>query len=515
MNNRQAIAFWCFASLILIIASAITHPLMPQHETLYSGVAWEMWQQHHFFIPLLNGHTYDQKPPLLFWLTHAGWFLFGVNNWWPRIFPGFFGLTTLLVCQLISKTLWGKRDSWVASLIVLGSIYWTVCSTQFRFDTLVAFFGILSLYGVALAAQKKNYGWWIFGIASGLGILSKGPILFLYSFPPVILAPLWIKKETNWFHWYRNFALSLLLAVAILAIWAAPALSNKAYAKSVLWTQTMNRIDHKYAQHKSWLYYLCNLPVLFLPWLLWPSFWKTLIHCKKNQLDSGLRMLIISLLVGFIGICLIGPKETRYALTMAPIVALLLARLLQTETTNILSWDLKPIASLTFLLGTSFFLVSHIDQHLIPYIEHPWIWGTILIAASFALWRTTAKTYQQSVILITILSVILMLIYFFSIMTATGRNHDMRPMAKQVSQLQKKGLPVGFLNSRYQDEFQFYGRLKHPLTQLSKQNIKMWIKQHPNGWVVQVIKLQKITQKPVFSQAFGHNQLILWPVSRQ
>jgi 4-amino-4-deoxy-L-arabinose transferase-like glycosyltransferase len=519
MNNRQAIFFWLIASVLLIVASSISHPLMPQHETLYTGVAWEMWHNHRFFIPLLNGHTYDQKPPLLFWLTHMGWFLFGVNNWWPRIFPGFFGIATLAVCQLLAKNFWGKRDSWVASLILLSSVYWTICTTEFRFDILVAFFGILSLYGIAKAAQQQITGWLIFGIASGLGILSKGPILFLYTIPPVILAPLWMRGKINWFAWYRNFVFSLCIAILILAIWAIPALSNKAYAKSVLWTQTMNRIDHKYAQHKSWIYYLYNLPILFLPWLLSPQAWRTFFNaCKKSTWKQNAqpthnftRMLLISLIIGFIGICLIGPKETRYALTMVPIFALLLARLLQTQNIALTRWELKPIAVLSLVFGLSF-VTAYFDKSLAQSMEHAWFWALILISAAAFLWQLKIKQYQHAVIVISCTGLLFMLVYFFGITSAVGKRYDMRPMAKHVSQLQQQGATVGFLNSRYQDEFQFYGRLKQPLAQLSDKNLAAFNKQHPGGWIVEVANGKKLSQKHAFSQPFGHNQLLLYPV---
>ena len=59
-------------------------PLLPVDETRYIGVAWEMWQRGDLLVPWLNGEPYSHKPPLYFWLIHAGWWLFGVNDWWPR-----------------------------------------------------------------------------------------------------------------------------------------------------------------------------------------------------------------------------------------------------------------------------------------------------------------------------------------------------------------------------------------------------------------------------------------------
>ena len=68
----------------LLILSLLLRPLLPVDETRYIGVAWEMWQRGDFLVPWLNGEPYRHKPPRFFWLVHAGWWLLGVNECWPR-----------------------------------------------------------------------------------------------------------------------------------------------------------------------------------------------------------------------------------------------------------------------------------------------------------------------------------------------------------------------------------------------------------------------------------------------
>ena len=71
---REAAALW----LLLVGVALATRPLLPVDETRYVSVAWEMWQRGDFLVPHLNGSPYSDKPPLLFWLMHAGWWVFGV-----------------------------------------------------------------------------------------------------------------------------------------------------------------------------------------------------------------------------------------------------------------------------------------------------------------------------------------------------------------------------------------------------------------------------------------------------
>ena len=66
-------------------------PLLPVDETRYLAVAWEMWWRGDFLLPWLNGEPYSHKPPLLFWLIHALWALFGVSELAAR-FPAFWCL---------------------------------------------------------------------------------------------------------------------------------------------------------------------------------------------------------------------------------------------------------------------------------------------------------------------------------------------------------------------------------------------------------------------------------------
>jgi hypothetical protein len=59
--------------MLFAIACIWLRPLWPVDETRYASVAWEMWLRGDFLVPYINGEPYSHKPPLLFWLIHAGW----------------------------------------------------------------------------------------------------------------------------------------------------------------------------------------------------------------------------------------------------------------------------------------------------------------------------------------------------------------------------------------------------------------------------------------------------------
>ena len=131
---------WWFMAVsgvtLLAMISILLRPLIPVDETRYITVAWEMWDRGQFLVPYLNGDFYDHKPPVLFWLMHAGWAVAGVNEWWPRMIGP---LSTLLCLWLLARLglrLWPERPGIgrVAALMFLGSWYIAFYQTALMFD---------------------------------------------------------------------------------------------------------------------------------------------------------------------------------------------------------------------------------------------------------------------------------------------------------------------------------------------------------------------------------------------
>jgi len=161
-------SLWQLAVLwtLLMAVSLLTRTFVPIDETRYVTVAWEMWLRGDFLVPHLNGATYAHKPPLLFWLYDLGWWLFGVNDWWPRLVAPLFGLGSLFLTFLLARRLWPDRPqvALLASWLLFGSVFWTGYTTAAMFDMLVTFFTLLGLYGIWQAGQGRRSGWlWLPG----------------------------------------------------------------------------------------------------------------------------------------------------------------------------------------------------------------------------------------------------------------------------------------------------------------------------------------------------------------
>ncbi|MGH8163586.1 MAG: ArnT family glycosyltransferase, partial [Rhodanobacteraceae bacterium] len=99
-----------------------------------------MWSQHHFWVPYLNGAPYSQKVPLLFWMIHAGWLVFGVNDVWPRVLEVLIGAAQLILAQALARRLFPERP-WVAR-----ATPWLLLALSFAF-----LFGVQIMYEVLLS----------------------------------------------------------------------------------------------------------------------------------------------------------------------------------------------------------------------------------------------------------------------------------------------------------------------------------------------------------------------------
>ncbi len=142
----QIVILW----VVLITTNLVIRPLMPIDETRYVSVAWEMWARGDFLVPYLNGETYSHKPPLLFWLMQLSWWIFGVNEWTPRLISPLFALGSTLLSGSVARELWRERPqvAEITPFVLLGTSFWLIFSTLTMFDMLLTFFVLLAIYSV-------------------------------------------------------------------------------------------------------------------------------------------------------------------------------------------------------------------------------------------------------------------------------------------------------------------------------------------------------------------------------
>ena len=505
------LAIW----LLVLLTVLLTRPLLPVDETRYAAVAWEMWQRGDFLVPYLNGEPYSHKPPLFFWLIHAGWWLFGVNEWVVRVIAPLITLALLLATATLSRKLW-PEDALAVQLVpwvVFGSVFFTAFYSWVQIDLLLVLCVVLAMTGLVHAAQGARSGWLLTGVAIGLGLLAKGPVILLHVLPVALLAPLWKRDAAPnfWWSWYAGLVASVLLGAVIALAWAFPAAQagGEAYREAILWGQTANRLVQSFAHaHPVW-WYLPWLPVLFAPWILLPWLWARICRWDILQ-DEGLRLCLAWLLSVVFLLSLVSGKQLKYLLPVLPAFALLVARVLSLAEDRTI--DRRP-----WLLGGSLVIVGVLLM-VLPFVLktagwintiHP-LWGGLLVAAAIAFIMQQPMRPVQYPLRITLLSAFVIGIVHVGIFRIAAPAYDLQAASRVIATAQADGRSIASVR-RYHSQFEFYGRLTRPVVQLEADQALAWAARHPDGYLVVIARgSPEKYPKAVFTQPYRSGYLAVW-----
>jgi 4-amino-4-deoxy-L-arabinose transferase-like glycosyltransferase len=317
-EHLRALWPWLPLWTVLVLLAIFAHGPMPLYSTRTLGVAWDMWNGHHWIVPYINGAPYSHKVPLLFWLIHAGWFAFGVNDVWPRVLEVIFGGAQLVLVATLARRLFPDRP-WVARAtpwMLLALSYAFLFGLQIMYEVLLAVCVLSALLCLAPARHRVQPRWWLFGFWVGAGLLTKGPVMFVHVLFPWLLGPLWNDyARAHRGRWCGFGALALLGGFAMLLAWVWPAIhiGGEAYANELLFKQTSGRVVDAFAHAEPWWWYLPMLPVLLFPFSAWPRAWAAL-GALRRPLEPGLRFLLCWLLPVLLVFSLVSGKQLYYPL---------------------------------------------------------------------------------------------------------------------------------------------------------------------------------------------------------
>lgn len=497
---------WWFMAVsgvtLLAMISILLRPLIPVDETRYITVAWEMWDRGQFLVPYLNGDFYDHKPPVLFWLMHAGWAVAGVNEWWPRMIGP---LSTLLCLWLLARLglrLWPERPGIgrVAALMFLGSWYIAFYQTALMFDMpllATVTWAWVSLVEAARTGFKRH--WLAFAGALGLGLVVKGPVALVYTLPVALSLRWWSPVGAP------RFARSTVLWVAVAAL-TVPALwltaawwqGSEAYFSRLLVDQTLNRVSGDMGHPRPWYWYLPLLVLLPFPWTLWWPAWRGLGMTLGNMEDRSNRFLVIAMGTTLLILSLVGGKQVHYLIPLLALLSMALSRGLhhsrwQTTRHQLLLpavW-MSPVLLLIVVLagrvagtdlraglaqipGWSLVLLTLIPIGLmLSPLSDPVLAARRLAAASMIFCATA-------------------MIVIYPIVRPV---YDLSAAGDYIGRQQARGRPVIYVGN-YQGEFGFFGRLRQPVVELSPAQAEHWIQQNPEGLVVSRLKRLRLEGEP-------------------
>jgi 4-amino-4-deoxy-L-arabinose transferase-like glycosyltransferase len=522
---------WTVAALLAIFS----HGPMPLFSTRTLAVAWEMWHGHHWLVPYVNGAPYSEKAPLLFWMIHAGWVVFGVNDVWPRVLEVAFGAAQLVLVSVMARRLFPERP-WVARAtpwMLLCLSYAFLFGLQVMYDVLLAVWALASLVCLLPTARRAEPRWLLFGLCLGFGLLTKGPVMLLHVVFPWLLGPLWSDwAREHRARWYGLGLLAMLLGLAMLLAWAIPAgfSGGEAYRQRLFFTQTAARVvngvtpHHELQNHARPLWwYLLAVPVLMFPLSAWPRAVTALAMLRKPLLP-GIRFALCWLAATFVVFSLVSGKQLYYplpelgggCLLLAGSIALLRERHPRLANTAWLgTWPLGVggivLAIFMFALPT---LVADNRLHgewfddAVDYSRYFAI--LFLLLGALLLLRGRGEMRRLAV------AGLLGTLAFNTLFTLTAwRRYDLTPSSQMLAAARTEHRAIGYVGG-YDAQFHFAARLTDPIVEMSTpQDIAAFAQAHPDGLIVtHPGRLPDDARRyALLVQPFRSSWVVIWPAA--
>jgi len=307
-------------------------PLLGPDEPRYAQVAREMFLRADLVTPTLGGHTWFEKPALLYWMMIAAYKIFGVGEWSARLGPAVCGLLTIAavwrVGNAVGVGLW-------SALVMASCLGLIVFSRAASFDVVVTMTTTWSLAFFLLYEIERKprllIGFYVF---VGLSLLAKGLVGIVIPFGVVgvyyLLRRRWPERDV-----FLSLVWGLPLAIAVSAIWYGPVIARHGWTfvdEFFVQHHFARYVSNKYHHPQPIYFYPAIILLLALPWT--PFLIAALVKARRwvwlkndgNESLSIVRVFALAWLVmPIVFFSFSGSKLPGYILPALPAAALLIA----------------------------------------------------------------------------------------------------------------------------------------------------------------------------------------------
>ncbi|MFP3866540.1 MAG: ArnT family glycosyltransferase [Desulfobacteraceae bacterium] len=324
-------------------------------EAMYAVIPQEMLNSGDWLTPMLNGARYLDKPPMLYWINLAAFWLLGVSDVVVRLPTFALALGELLATFLIGKTLFSRRVGWLAGLILLTSIGFFILHEELLTDHLITLTLAWAIYFLLAWRLRPSPGKAIgFHLCLAVGLLSKGFIGFLFPVAIGGLFALLVRDSHTWRIFLHPLGL-IVLAVISLPWFIAMEIHHPGFFYYHVFNEQIGRFFGMrvpldivgFSIPLFWLFVL----IWLMPWTpflpttlarLWPRQWFPL---RPAYQGPALLFIWAGIVLGFFTICSL--RIEYYSLPALPPLALALGWRLEQFLLN--PRDSAIAASLTLL----------------------------------------------------------------------------------------------------------------------------------------------------------------------
>ena len=289
--------------------------------------------------PTLGGHTWFEKPALLYWLMAASYKLFGVHEWTARLGSALCGLLTIaavwFVGREVDRSQATQNFGFYSVLVMASCLGLIVFSRAASFDITITMTATWSLAFFVLhelpTTQRKRLLLTGFYAFAGLSLIAKGLVGFVVPFGVVGFYYLFRRSLPR-----RSVRLSLIwgvpVALAVAAIWYGPVIARHGWIfidEFFLQHHFARYVSNKYHHPQPLYFYPAIILMLAVPWtpfLIWAFVKVRRWSWGGDDSLSIVRVFSLAwLLLPVVFFSFSGSKLPGYVLPALPAAAFLIA----------------------------------------------------------------------------------------------------------------------------------------------------------------------------------------------
>ena len=321
------ICLFIFA-LVLFFTGSWLLPITDPTESVYALTAKEMLAAGDWLSPRIYGDFWFDKPIMFYWELLIAYKIFGVGEFASRFFPAVFATLGMFLTYFFGAKLYDKKIGFAAAIILATSLeYWYLSHAVITDMTLLVMFS-LTLMTFYMGYREKNPRLYLISFAaSGVAVLTKGPIGFFLPGLIILIFLAWQKDLSHLKEIFR--AKNFLLFAAIVSIWYLPMtfIHGSEFIENFLGVHNLLRATvSEYAKTDVWYYYSLISLIGFFPWSV-----LLIIGAIKNlrslpTLDVPEKFLAVWALTVVIFFQLCATKYVTYTLPAMIPAAILIAK---------------------------------------------------------------------------------------------------------------------------------------------------------------------------------------------
>ena len=386
----KRLQFFIFIVFLAFYFYGLGHlPLVGPDEPRYAQVAREMFLRGDWITPTLGGHTWFEKPALLYWLIIPAYKVFGVHEWTARLGPALCGVLTTAGIWWLAREIERTRLSEWSLLITSSCLGLIVFSRGVSFDivvtaTLTWAFCFFLRSQLTSESSKQNHFLFGFYVFVGLSLLAKG--LVGIAIPVGVIALYFLMRREwptrkLWLSLFWGVPLSLMVAT----VWYGPVIYKHGWHfidEFFVQHHFARYLSNKYHHPQPFYFYPAILLMLTVPWT--PFLIQALSLIKKwnwRSQDAAARsrvFLLAWILFPIVFFSFSGSKLPGYILPVLPSALLFLSTsIFERESGNHSRWPLISVGIVCLTMGVAGAIygtrVEHVSTLCVLFSSVPFI----------------------------------------------------------------------------------------------------------------------------------------------